>query len=89
MTLRRQRVATRSWCNSMELVRFDDAGDVSMSATLTDKRLVNEEGALFIWWFEHTARLAWGDDTYGAYFRSARTIPQPVGLTPRPGDTFR
>lgn len=76
-------------CSSMELVRFDDAGDVSMSAPLTDKLLVNEEGALFVWWFEHTARIAWADDTYGVYFRSARTIPQPGGLTPRPGDTLR
>jgi len=76
-------------CSSMELVRFDDAGEVSMSATLTDKLMVNEEGALFVFWYEHTARIAWADDTYGVYFRSARTIPQPTGLGPRPGDTLR
>lgn len=76
-------------CGSLELVRFDSAGRVTMSATLTDKLNVADEGALFIYWFEHTARMAWADDTYGVYFRSARTIPTASGLTPRPGDTLR
>lgn len=76
-------------CNSLELMRFDDTGAVTLTATLTDKLSVDTEGALFIWWFEHTARIAFAEDTYGVYFRSARTIPQPGGLTPRPGDTLR
>ena len=76
-------------CGSLELERFDLSGKVLMSATLTDKLNVETEGALFIWWFEHTARLAWAEDSYGVYFRSARTIPTPSGLTPRPGDTLR
>lgn len=76
-------------CGSLELQRFDASGNATMSTTLTDKLDVETEGALFIWWFEHTARIAWADDTYGVYFRSARTIPTPGGITPRPGDTLR
>lgn len=76
-------------CNSLELVRFDNAGNVTMNRTLTDKLTVENQGALFMYWFEHTARIAWADDTYGVYFRSARTIPTSAGLVPRPGDTLR
>ena len=76
-------------CNSLELSRFDGDGNRTMNATLTDKLTVDREGALFMWWFQHTARIAWADDTYGVYFRSTRTLPLPDGLTPRPGDTLR
>jgi hypothetical protein len=76
-------------CSSLELMRFDDTGAVTLTATLTDKLSVDTEGALFIWWFEHTARIDFADDTYGVYFRSARTIPLANGLTPRPTDSLR
>lgn len=62
-------------CGSMELLRFDGDGQVSMAATLTDKTNVAEGDASFIYWFEHTARLVWAEDTYGVYFRSARNTP--------------
>jgi hypothetical protein len=76
-------------CNSLELARFDNDGAITMTATLTDKLPVAQEGALFIWWYQHTARIAFANDTYGVYFRSAQTLPLPEGLTPRPGDTLR
>jgi hypothetical protein len=49
-----------------------------MQATLTDKVNVANDDASFIYWFEHTARLVFAEDTYGVYFRSARNHPQAV-----------
>ena len=62
-------------CGSMELVRFDASGKVEMAATLTDKINVASADASFIYWFQHTARLVWAENTYGVYYRSARNNP--------------
>ena len=76
-------------CGSLELVRFDDLGEVTMSATLTDEVTVDDRAALFIWWFEHTARLVWADNTYGVYFRSAAWPSLYTDDMPHPTDTLR
>jgi hypothetical protein len=83
---------SRSVCGRLDLTRFDGTGSVTWETTLTDKAAVIAPDALFIWWFEHTARLVWADDTYGVYFRSARSLPRPTDPTtrePRPTDTLR
>jgi hypothetical protein len=68
-----------SYCAKFDLVRFDSLGSTLWRATLTDKINVDSDGALFIWWYQHTARLAWSGREYGVYFRSA-------GSTTRPGE---
>jgi hypothetical protein len=76
-------------CGSMELVRFDDAGQELMRATLTDDRNVAEDDASFMYWFEHTARIVWAEDTYGVYFRSARNAPSFVSPDLTSTDSLR
>lgn len=64
-------------CAQVQLLRFDDGGDVLFQNTLTEKHNVNTAGALFVWWYHHTARLVWADDRYGVYFRSAMSTARP------------
>lgn len=79
-------------CQKMSLLRFDGKGSVLSSTTLTDKANVDSEGALFIWWYGHTGRLAWDGSRYAAYFRSAGSYARPnvAGeIDIHAGDTLR
>lgn len=62
-------------CGAMELVRYDDAGNELFETKLTDDTNVAVDDASFMYWFEHTARIVFAEDTYGIYFRSARNPP--------------
>lgn len=79
-------------CQKMSLVRFDDTGKLLFNTTLTDKANVDSEGALFIWWYGHTGRLAWDGTRYATYFRSAGSYARPnvAGeIDIHAGDTLR
>jgi hypothetical protein len=64
-------------CGKMDLVRVDTGGALRSRTTLTEKGNVDSDGAQFIWWYGHTARLATDGSRIGAYFRSAMSTPRP------------
>lgn len=79
-------------CASLDLWRFDGTGRTLWRTTATGSRNVDSDGALFVWWYQHTARLVWTGSEYGLYFRCATSSPRPG--VPREidihaGDTFR
>jgi len=67
-----------SQCKTMHMVRFDDAGNVEWEQQVTN--LSNalsgyDNGARFVWWYQHHGRLAFdGNDKYAAYFGTAITV---------------
>ena len=80
------------YCARLDLVRFDAAGAVTWQTKLTGDENVAADGALFVYWYQHTARLVFASDTYGVYFRSARSVAdanEPTGVALHAGDTFR
>lgn len=79
-------------CAKLDLWRFDDAGGTQWRTTATDKTNVDADGAHFIWWYQHTARLVWTGEHYGLYFRSATSTPRPGApgeIDIHAGDAFR
>ncbi len=67
----------KPYCAKVDLVRFDGAGKTAWRMTLTSKTNVDSNGANFVWWYQHTARLVWAEGKYGAYFRNAGSSPRP------------
>lgn len=66
-------------CGKLDLIRFNAAGTPLFTSTLTDKKNVDSDGALFVWWYGHTARLGYDatNSRYLTYFRSAGSSPRP------------
>lgn len=66
-------------CGKLDLIRFNSAGSTLFTSTLTDKKNVDSDGALFIWWYGHNARLGYDttNNRYLTYFRSAGSSPRP------------
>lgn len=67
----------KSYCAKLDLWRFDDTGQTTWRTTVTGKKNVDSDGAHFIWWYQHTARLLWTGSEYGLYYRSAESSPRP------------
>jgi hypothetical protein len=69
---------TSSQCKTMHMVRFDDAGNVEWQqqvTNLSDDLAGYDNGARFVWWYQHHGRLAVdNDDNYAAYFGTAITV---------------
>ncbi|MGD8910788.1 MAG: hypothetical protein PVI92_15715, partial [Chromatiales bacterium] len=67
-----------SQCKTMHMVRFDDVGDVQWEqqvTNLSDSLAGYDNGARFVWWYQHHGRLAFdGDNNYAAYFGDAITV---------------
>jgi hypothetical protein len=67
-----------SQCKTMHMVRFDDAGNVQWEqqvTNLSDSLAGYDDGARFVWWYQHHGRLAFdGSDNYAAYFGDAITV---------------
>lgn len=79
-------------CGKMDVWRFDAAGKTLWRRTVTGKTNVDRDGAEFIWWYQHTARLVWTGDAYGLYYRDAISSPRPgvAGeIDIHAADTFR
>lgn len=66
-------------CGKFDVHRFNNTGIKLFTSTLTDKTNVDSDGALFAWWYGHTARLTYDsvNNQYLAYFRSAGSSPRP------------
>jgi hypothetical protein len=80
------------YCAKLDLLRFDAEGSTIFRTPLTDSVGVGTSGALFIYWYQHTARVVFAEDTYAVYFRSAGSTEAPDDPTRvdiHAGDTFR
>lgn len=68
---------TSSPCRTMWMVRFDSSGAVQWETQVTnlsDNLAGYEDGARFIWWYQHHGRLAFDGTNYAAYFGVAITV---------------
>lgn len=82
----------KSYCAKLDVWRFDDRGQTTWRTTVTGKKNVDSDGAHFIWWYQHTARLLWTGSEYGLYYRSADSSPRPGvpgEIDIHAADTFR
>ncbi|WP_246612377.1 hypothetical protein [Paractinoplanes bogorensis] len=64
-------------CNTMHVVRFDNAGRLVWErqvTNLTGGRGGYDDGARFVWWYQHHGRLASNGSDYAAYFGVAITV---------------
>ncbi len=65
---------TSSPCRGIWMVRFDGAGDVAWETQVTnlsDSRAGYDDGAIFVWWYQHHGRLASDGSNYADYFGAA------------------
>ncbi|WP_245664855.1 hypothetical protein [Actinoplanes subtropicus] len=68
---------TSSPCNKMFMVRFDNNGHTvweQQVTNLTSTRGGYDDGARFVWWYQHHGRLAYDGSNYAAYFGVAITV---------------
>jgi hypothetical protein len=68
---------TSSPCNTMHMIRFDNSGHQVWERQVTNlstSRAGYDDGARFVWWYQHHGRLASDGTTYAAYFGVAITV---------------
>ena len=68
---------TSSPCSTMYMVRFDTSGRQVWErqvTNLSDKLGGYDDGARFVWWYQHHGRLASDGTNYAAYFADAITV---------------
>ncbi|MEV4412545.1 hypothetical protein [Catellatospora sp. NPDC049609] len=64
-------------CRTMYMIRFDDTGRQVWErqvTNLTGGRRGYDDGARFVWWYQHHGRLATDGRNYAAYFGVAITV---------------
>jgi hypothetical protein len=64
-------------CNTMHMIRFDNSGRevwTRQVTNLSDSRSGYDDGARFVWWYQHHGRLASDGDSFAAYFGVAITV---------------
>jgi hypothetical protein len=68
---------TSSPCNTMHMIRFDNAGRQVWERQVTNLTANlggYDDGARFVWWYQHHGRLAFDGRNYAAYFGVAITV---------------
>jgi hypothetical protein len=68
---------TSSPCNTMHMIRFDNSGHQVWERQVTNlssTRTGYDDGARFVWWYQHHGRLAYDGTNYAAYFGVAITV---------------
>lgn len=68
---------TSSPCRTMWLVRFDRTGNLSWETQVTNlsSSLAGyDNGARFVWWYQHQGRIAFDGSNYAAYFCIGITV---------------
>ena len=68
-------------CRTMHMIRFDDSGQQVWERQVTNlsgSRRGYDNGARFVWWYQHHGRLASDGKTHAAYFS--------IGITVQNGD---
>jgi len=64
-------------CNTMHMIRFDNSGNLVWErqvTNLSESRGGYDNGARFVWWYQHHGRLASDGSNYAAYFGVAITV---------------
>jgi hypothetical protein len=79
-------------CSAMYLVRFDAAGTVGWTTQVTnldDSLAGYDDGARFIWWYQHHGRLAFDGSNYAAYHGVAITVANGGCVDVHEGDRMQ
>jgi hypothetical protein len=79
-------------CRTMHMIRFDNAGRQVWQRQVTNLdsgRLGYDDGARFIWWYQHHGRLAASGEDYAAYFGVAITVQNGSCVDIHQGDRMQ
>ncbi|MET7422593.1 hypothetical protein [Dactylosporangium sp. NPDC005555] len=79
-------------CNTMHMIRFDTSGKQVWErqvTNLTGTRTGYDDGARFIWWYQHHGRLAYDGTNYAAYFGVAITVKNGACVDIHEGDRMQ
>jgi hypothetical protein len=79
-------------CNTMHTIRFDSSGNQVWErqvTNLTSDRTGYDDGARFVWWYQHHGRLASSGDDYAAYFGVAITVQNGNCIDIHQGDRMQ
>ncbi|MEJ3744891.1 cellulose-binding domain-containing protein [Actinomycetes bacterium KLBMP 9797] len=79
-------------CNTMHMIRFDNSGQEVWErqvTNLTETRAGYDNGARFIWWYQHHGRLASDGANYAAYFGVAITVQNGSCVDIHQGDRMQ
>ena len=83
---------TSSPCNTMHMIRFDNSGHQVWErqvTNLTSSRGGYDDGARFVWWYQHHGRLASDGTNYAAYFGVAITVKNGSCVDIHEGDRMQ
>ena len=83
---------TSSPCNTMHMVRFDNAGHQVWERQVTNLSSTRggyDDGARFVWWYQHHGRLAFDGTNYAAYFGVAITVKNGACVDIHEGDRMQ
>ena len=83
---------TSSPCNEMFMVRFNTSGHLVWQrqvTNLTTARGGYDDGARFVWWYQHHGRLAYDGTNYAAYFGVAITVQNGKCVDIHEGDRMQ
>lgn len=79
-------------CNTMHMIRFDTNGKQVWErqvTNLTGGRGGYDDGARFVWWYQHHGRLASDGKNYAAYFGVAITVQNGACVDIHEGDRMQ
>ena len=79
-------------CRTMWLVRFDASGNVdweSQVTNLSDSLAGYDNGARFVWWYQHHGRIAFDGSNYAAYFCIGITVDNGSCVDIHEGDRMQ
>jgi len=83
---------TSSPCRTMWLVRFDAAGSVQWETQVTNlgaDLAGYDDGARFVWWYQHHGRIAFDGSNYAAYFCIGITVQNGSCIDIHEGDRMQ
>jgi len=83
---------TSSPCKTMYMVRFDNSGKQVWERQVTNlssSRGGYDNGARFVWWYQHHGRLAYDGKNYAAYFGVAITVQNGSCVDIHEGDRMQ
>ncbi|MEU4419885.1 hypothetical protein AB0F81_04615 [Actinoplanes sp. NPDC024001] len=79
-------------CYTMHMIRFDNAGKQVWQrqvTNLTGGRTGYDDGARFVWWYQHHGRLATDGKNWAAYFGVAITVKNGTCVDIHQGDRIQ
>ena len=83
---------TSSPCNTMWMIRFNNSGQEVWETQVTNLSSSlggYDNGARFVWWYQHHGRLAYDGTNYAAYFADAITVQNGSCVDIHEGDRMQ